>query len=152
MSRRSVEHSTFVIERRYEALPERVYAAWATADAKAKWFGSSSEYDLDFRIGGKELNRGTGPDGTVYTYDALYQDIIPDERIVFTYSMLMGETRLSVSLTTVEFKKHGSATRLVYTEQGSFLDRHEDPRQRERGTAGLLEALGKQLDVVVSQQ
>jgi uncharacterized protein YndB with AHSA1/START domain len=85
MRERTVEHSTFVIERRYDAPPERVYAAWANPDVKARWFGGSDgEYELDFRIGGRELNRGTGPDGTVYTYDALYQDIVPDERIVFT--------------------------------------------------------------------
>jgi len=145
MSQRSVEHATFVIERRYESPREQVYAAWADPPAKAAWFGASDDYQLDFRIGGRELNRGAGPDGTAYTFDARYQDIVPNERIVFTYFMLMGSTGISVSVTTVELADDGDVTRLVYTEMGVFLDDHDDPRQRERGTGGLLDALGTRL-------
>jgi hypothetical protein len=36
-------------------------------------------------------------------------------------------------------------TRLVYTEQGAFLDGHDDPREREQGTGGLLDALAQHL-------
>jgi uncharacterized protein YndB with AHSA1/START domain len=36
MSERSVEHGTIVIERRYPASPERTFAAWADAAAKAR--------------------------------------------------------------------------------------------------------------------
>jgi uncharacterized protein YndB with AHSA1/START domain len=57
----------------------------------------------------------------------------------------MGETRISVSVTTVEFKDDDDRTHLVYTEQGAFLDGHDDPRQREEGTGGLLDALEQQL-------
>jgi uncharacterized protein YndB with AHSA1/START domain len=32
-----VEHGTIVIERRYPASPERTFAAWADAAAKARW-------------------------------------------------------------------------------------------------------------------
>ena len=143
----SVVHDTFVIERRYDTPRARVYAAWAKPEAKATWFGGSADdYELDFQIGGRELNRGSAPDGTVYTYDARYQDIAPDERIVFTYFMLMGDTRISVSVATVEFEDDGDdGTRLVYTEQGAFLDGHDDPREREQGTGGLLDALAQHL-------
>lgn len=146
MSQRSVEHTTFVIERRYPVPRRRVYAAWANPEAKARWFGGSNDdYDLDFRIGGQEVSRGTAPDGTVYSFDARYEDIVPDERIVFTYYMLMGETRISVSVATVVFNDTGDGTHLVYTEQGAFLDGHDDPRQREHGTRELLDALKKHL-------
>lgn len=36
-------------------------------------------------------------------------------------------------------------TRLIVTEQGAFLDGHDDAGSRERGTAQLLEALGRSL-------
>ena len=72
----------------------------------------------------------------------MYQDIIPDQRIVSTYEMLMADTRISVSLATVELTSAGSGTRLVYTEQGAFLDGHDTPAEREHGTRELLEALG----------
>jgi uncharacterized protein YndB with AHSA1/START domain len=147
MSERSVEHATFVVERSYDASPARVFAAWSDPSAKARWFGSATrEFELDFRVGGRELNRGTGPDGSRYTFAAVYQDIVPDERIVYTYDMHLDETRISVSVATVEFKSQGSGATLVLTEQSAFLDGHDTPAQRERGTGGLLEALGKELE------
>lgn len=88
---------------------------------------------------------GEIPDGPAYTFDALYQDIVPAERIVFTYDMLMGETRISVSVTTVEFRAEDDGTRLVFTEQGAFLDGHDDPSLRQQGTGSLLDALGEEL-------
>ena len=53
--------------------------------------------------------------------------------------------RISVSLATVELKREGKGTRLVFTEQGAFLDGFDDSGGRERGTADLLDALGREL-------
>jgi uncharacterized protein YndB with AHSA1/START domain len=149
MTERSVTHATFAVERIYEASPARVFAAWSDPAAKARWFadpdGADGEYQLDFRVGGRELNRGGAPDGQIYTFDARYQDIVPEERIVYTYEMQQGETRISVSLATVELAPAGAGTRLVFTEQGAFLDGRDTPDQREQGTGSLLDALGSAL-------
>jgi uncharacterized protein YndB with AHSA1/START domain len=145
MTERSVTHATFVLERSYDASPARVYAAWADPEAKARWFGGGeAEFDMDFRVGGHEHNSGTMGSDT-YTYDALFQDIVEDERIVYTYDMHLNGQRISVSVATVEFKAQGDATRLVFTEQGAFLDGFDDPRMREQGTGSLLEALDREL-------
>ena len=47
---------------------------------------------------------------------------MPDERIVYTYSMHLDQTLLSISVATVEFRAEGAGTRLVLTEQGAYLD------------------------------
>ena len=79
-------------------------------------------------------------------YDALFQDIVPAERIVYTYEMSLEETRISVSLATVEFKAFGdNGTHLFFTEQGAFLDGHESPAERAEGMGSLLDALGKEV-------
>jgi len=39
MSEHSVQHGSFTIERRFDAAPARVFAAWSNPDAKAGWFG-----------------------------------------------------------------------------------------------------------------
>lgn len=41
----------------------------------------------------------------------------PAQRIVYTVEMLMGETRISVSVVTVEFRPKGGGTHLIFTEQ-----------------------------------
>lgn len=146
MTERSVTHATFVLERRYDAPPSRVYAAWADPEAKARWFGGAGEgeFDMDFRVGGREHNSGTMED-TKYSFDATYQDIVEGERIVYTYDMHLNGQRISVSVATIEFKPQGDGTHLVLTEQGAFLDGLDDPRMREQGTGSLLEALDKVL-------
>src|ERR1022692_3466574 len=105
MSERAVAHATFVIERTYEAPPPRVFKAWSEPTAKARWFAGSEEalgtaYQLDFRVGGREVNRGGPPGGPVYTFEARFHDIVPEQRIVSTYEMYVDETRISVSVAT----------------------------------------------------
>lgn len=150
MPERSVTHDTFVVERTYDASPARVFAAWADPVAKARWFAgpdewASSMFELDFRVGGRERNSGGTPGGPVHSFDGRYADIVPDERIIMSYDMRMDETLISVSLATVEFRPAGGGTRLIYTEQGAFLDGHDTPAQREQGTIELLDALDAEL-------
>ena len=145
MSDRSVVHETFVVERTYDARPGRVFAAWSDPDAKAAWFAEGAdEFELDFRVGGREVNRGAMGE-TVYLYDARYHDIVPDERIVYSYDMYTGDTRISVSLATVELAPDGAGTRLRFTEQGAFLDGLDTAEQRRGGTGSLLDALAEHL-------
>jgi uncharacterized protein YndB with AHSA1/START domain len=147
-SERSVSHSTFVVERAFDASPQRVFAAWADPEAKTRWFGNPdqgvAEFELDFQVGGREYSRGE-VEGQEYTYEARYQDIVPDERIVYAYDMHLGERRISVSLGTVELEREGDGTRLTYTEQGAYLDGLDTPEQRESGTGGLFDALAEEL-------
>ena len=72
----------------------------------------------------------------------MYQDLVPDQRIVYAYDMYLGDARISVSLGTVELEPTDAGTRLTYTEQGAFLDGLDNPADREHGTRELLEALG----------
>jgi uncharacterized protein YndB with AHSA1/START domain len=144
MNEPSAQHSTFVIERSYKHAPSKVFAAWAGQAAKASWFPKVDEFD--FRVGGHEFNSGGPLGGPVYTFDARYQDIVPDRRIVFSYTLDMEDIRIAVSVTTVEFKPDDGGTRLIYTEQGVFLDGHDTPEQHEHGTKALLDRLGDFLD------
>jgi uncharacterized protein YndB with AHSA1/START domain len=151
MTERSVTHTTFVLERQYPAGPSRVFAAWASKEAKAIWMddpdfkSDGSEAELEFRIGGHERFGGLTPEGTSYRYDATYYDIVTDQRIVYCYEMYSGDERMSVSIATIEIDADGSGTRLTYTEQGTFLDGIDKPELREEGTAWLLDNLGKYL-------
>jgi uncharacterized protein YndB with AHSA1/START domain len=146
MSDRSVLHATFSLERRYQVSPRRVFAAWADPEAKARWFaGPGAEHELDFRVGGREACRGSHEGGPPLTFESLYRDIVPGERIVYTSALSADGVLATVSLTTVEFESAEDGTRLVLTEQGTFLDGREDPAWREQGTVQWLDALGAEL-------
>ena len=88
---------------------------------------------------------GGPPGGPVHYYNAIYQDIVPNERIVLTYEMHMDKTRISVSLGTTEISATEGGTKLVYTEQGAYLDGHDNVAQREAGCRELYEALAVEL-------
>ncbi len=137
MTKRSTEHALFDIERFYDATPARVFQAWADPKAKAKWFGPTDNpelHNLDFQVGGREHFSEKLPDGRVFGYDSRYQEIVPDERIVFDYTVDFDQTRISASLVTVEISTAGDRTRLLYTEQAVYLDGLDTPAQREEGT------------------
>jgi uncharacterized protein YndB with AHSA1/START domain len=150
MAKRSVVHDTFVIERSYPAAPSRVFFALSDPQAKAKWFAGPEEWgpekhEMDFRVGGRETSTGGPKDGPQHRFEAVYQDIVPDERIIYSYDMHLDDKRISVSLATMELKPEGTGTKLVLTEQGAYLDDIDDPSQRRRGTEDLLDALGASL-------
>ena len=143
-----VTHATFSLERSYPAPPARVFAAWADPAAKARWFtpGPGAGHQLDFRVGGREVVTGGPEGGPLMTFETLYRDIVPEQRIVYTSTLSAGADLMTVSLTTVEFTPgEGGGTRLVLTEQGAFLDGQEQPAWREQGTADQLEALAAEL-------
>jgi len=147
MSKQSVTHDTFNLERVYDASPARVFAAFSQPELKRQWFNGPEEWGPDehthdFRVGGRETSVGGPKGGPVHSFDAIYQDIVPNQRIIFSYDMHIDSTRISVSLTTIEFTPQGKGTRLTFTEQGAYLDGHDNPAERKHGTGELLDALG----------
>lgn len=138
----------FRIERIYDVPPETLYAAWSDPAAKARWFGPPSddceelERRMDFRVGGTDRLAGRWKSGTVSRFDAIYHDIVPLRRIVYTYEMHLDAAKISISLATISFTAEGTGrTRLTVDEQAVFLDGYDDAGSRERGTGMLLDRL-----------
>jgi uncharacterized protein YndB with AHSA1/START domain len=146
-----VAHGSFTLERLYGASPARVWKALTDRDAKTKWFGGPPgqfevlERIMDVRPGGRERLKGSWNGGVVSAFDAVYFDVIPNERLVYAYEMHLDDLKISVSLATLVLKAEDGKTRLVVTEHGAFLDGYEDGGSRKEGTAGLLDALGASL-------
>lgn len=149
ISQSTVVHSTFSLERVYEATPARVFAAFADLPTKRRWMVEGEgwevdEYTMDFRVGGLE-GRFRYRGGPEIRNDTIYQDIVADRRIVFAYTMTVGDKRISASLATVELIPLDDRTRLTYTEQGAFFDGADTPQAREVGCGALLESLAQEL-------
>jgi uncharacterized protein YndB with AHSA1/START domain len=150
LSARSVRHDTIVVERAFDASPARVFAAWTDPAARVRWDLPGDEWviadrEYDFRVGGRESRRFGPPGDPIYLAETHYQDIVPDARIVFTYTMTRGETRISVSLATVELLAAGSGTRMLFTEQAVFLDDEDTAAARRWGWTSILDNLDAEL-------
>ncbi|MGF6157530.1 uncharacterized protein YndB with AHSA1/START domain [Ensifer sp. KUDG1] len=146
MNERSVRHATFVIRRSYAATPATVFHAFADPATKRRWFVEGEgwtveEFSASFEVGGREHSRFRFGNGPVMRNDTIYLEIVANERIVFSYTMTVAGRRISASLGTLEFAAEGEGTRLNYTEQAAFLDRLDEPGEREAGFRELFQAL-----------
>jgi uncharacterized protein YndB with AHSA1/START domain len=148
---RSVVHATFHLERTYPAPAARVWKALTDQAAKDKWFGGPKdvmtilERTMDVRPGGRERCKGRWEGGVVSCFDAVYFDVIENERLVYSYEMHMDDKKISVSLATLQLEARGGETTLKITEQGAFLDGYDDAGSREQGTGFLMDQLGASL-------
>jgi uncharacterized protein YndB with AHSA1/START domain len=156
MTERSVIHDTFSVERTYPVAQSRVFAAFASREAKDAWGDDpglepvddvAGSTEFDFRPGGRE-RFGFRYESRIYSYEALYYDIVPDQRIVYSYEMYADGARISVSVATIEFAKSGDGTTLNWTEQGAYLDGIDGlqaPGLRKEGTTEMLDGLTRYL-------
>lgn len=102
--------STIRLHRVLLAKPERVYRAFVTADAMAKWlppYGfTATVHEMNAEVGGTYrmsfTNFGTG---NTQSFGGRYVELVPSERIVYTDKFddpnLPGEMRTTVTLKPV---------------------------------------------------
>lgn len=134
-------NAAFTIERVLSAPPARVFAAFSSLDAKMAWFKAPADIvtlarDFDFRVGGRERFHARWPSGMESDFQAVYHDIVENERIVLVYDLFHNTEKLSVSLQTIELRPEGAGTRLLHTEQASYFSGGIEAVQgREHGTA-----------------
>ena len=150
-----VVHRTFSVERTYPVSPPRVFAAFADPQTKRRWFVEGEgwevdEFTLDFRVGGFERSRfrfagRAATPSPPMRNDTVYLDIVPDERIVFAYTLTTDGICISAALATVELNAAGGGTRLRLTEQTAFLDGADGHASRQGGWGMLLDRLGDAL-------
>lgn len=155
MEKSTVIHSTFQLERKLKASPQRVFAAFADETTKRRWFfeGNShtlEHHELDFKVGGREhaqmkMGPGTPVAGKTLVNETVYEDIVPARRIVTAYRMSMDGKPFSASLATIELLPAGSGTELVFTHQGVYFEGADGPEMRKGGWESLLNKLVKEL-------
>lgn len=120
-------HATLVMERTYNATPQRVFAAWADVGARQRWSAPADSIrivyeEADFREGGRDVSRCIEPGNADYVATVHYLDIRKDRRIVFAEDVTHGDTRVSAALVSVELTPMGNVTRLALTLQIASFD------------------------------
>jgi uncharacterized protein YndB with AHSA1/START domain len=147
----SAVHAIFHLERTYDAPAALVWRALSVLEDKQRWFGAPLdgmtrlEHSMDLRPGGRERAKARWGAGMVSCFDAVYHDVIPCERLVYSYEMHLDDRKISVSLATMQLREAAGRTTLKVTEQGVFLDGYDDAGAREHGTGFLLDKLGEAL-------
>lgn len=136
------------IRRTFQAPRERVFRAWTNAAELARWFAPSAEYstrvpELDLKVGGKYKVEMHHKGGNVNKVGGTYREIVPPEKIVFTWSWEHDPTG-SESLVTVEFLDLGSSTEVLLTHMQ--LPSDEQREKHAQGWNGCLAQLAQYVE------
>ena len=151
MTESTTIHDTFVIERRYARPEAQVFAALGDPALKRRWYAGTAEtFEMDFREGGREYTLSRMGDDTPFpgaalVSDAVYQNIIPGNRIVLVQTMSLGGRSISSALITFELLAEDGGTTLVCTHQAAFYEGSGGPDMRRHGWEVLFGRLDQEL-------
>jgi uncharacterized protein YndB with AHSA1/START domain len=135
---------SLTIKRRFDAPPEKVYAASTQPEKLAHWMGpvgtKKVEAECDLRIGGRYHIKMVMADDE-HDVSGVYREIVPNEKLCFTWAWKTTPER--ESLVSVTFKKDGAGTIMTLLHEQFFDD---DARDRHRsGWTGTMDKLEKYL-------
>jgi uncharacterized protein YndB with AHSA1/START domain len=133
------------LKRFFRASREAVYQAWTRPDLIKQWFApgpmTTPLAEVDLRVGGGYRIQMRKPDGETHTTTGVYKEIVPNQRLVFTWGW-EGPDRFE-TLVTVEFLEKDGGTELVLTHE-RFADTGSRDMHRE-GWEGCLASLERRL-------
>ena len=110
--------NTLLLTRIFAAPRSLVFSAWTDPARAAVWWGprgfKTLSCQMDVRPGGAWRIRMRSPQGAIHTKRGVYQQIVPPQRLVFTWAWedadgIPGHE----TLVTVTFENHGDATKLT---------------------------------------
>jgi len=128
-----------------DASPSEAYRAWVDPIELGRWWGPDEGdknvlVDIDVSKGGQYHIVTKAPSGDEYDFSGEYREVIPNEKISFTWET--GNEKQG-SIVTAELKSEGDGTELTLTHQG-LADESERDNCRN-GWQGALDKLERQL-------
>jgi uncharacterized protein YndB with AHSA1/START domain len=145
-----------VITRVFDAPRELVFEAHSSCEHMSKWWGPRryefASCEIDFRPGGAWRIVHRGPDGEEFGFHGEYREIVPSERIVWTFEFegMPGH----VSVETLSLEEHDGKTTLT---GASVFDTVEDrdgmlESGMESGAAESMDRLDEYLESLTARQ
>ena len=132
---------SLTIKRRLNAPPAKVYAAWTDPEKVKGWMGpgetKAKHVECDLRTGGHYRWLMVAPSGEEHDVRGVYREVIPNEKLVFTWAWKSTPER--ESLVTVLLKPDGDGTLLTLTHEQLFDQAAADGHRK--GWTGSLDQL-----------
>jgi uncharacterized protein YndB with AHSA1/START domain len=149
----ATEYPVVHLDRTYNVSAARMFEAWTKAEALGRWFGpegvTCDQVSVDLRVGGVMTLTMTMSDGAQTTLKTVYREIVPNQRLVFTWQWLSPSCEGSrevdgETLVTVDFIELGeNKTRVSILHEG--LPTETARESHARGWNGSLDCLQNQL-------
>jgi uncharacterized protein YndB with AHSA1/START domain len=134
MEQKLATKPSLTLSRHYPVGPEKVWRACTDPEAVKKWWGPGpgepvAAAELDVRLGGKFRIVFGGPNGKEHECAGTYKEVVPNRRLVFTWSWPR-TTPERISIVTIVFKAAGGGTDLVFTHEQLFDEKVRDDHKR----------------------
>ena len=119
------------IKRRLNAPPAKVFAAWTDPAKIARWFGPGQaemlHAEADARVGGRYHIVMRTSDGEEHDVSGSYREVVPNEKLVFTWAWRSTPERESLVTILVKPEDNGSILTLIHEQffDEAARDRHE---------------------------
>jgi uncharacterized protein YndB with AHSA1/START domain len=132
---------SLTIKRRIEAPPEKIFRAWAEPEKITRWFGPEQvevlHAEADARVGGFYRIVARSPDGEQHEVSGTYREVVPNEKLVFTWTWRSTPER--ESLVTVLLGADGGGTLLTLVHEQFFDEAARN--KHEHGWNGSMDKL-----------
>jgi len=118
--------ASVTINRLMDAPIDLMWRVWTEAEHLKAWWGpnvfTAPVVEVDLRVGGRLHIIMRAPDGLEHAADAVFQEIDPPTRLVWTMDAvsLAGQTLLKTR-TTITMRDEGGKTRLIIVSEGHGL-------------------------------
>jgi len=136
---------SLTLKRRLKAPPAKVFAAWTDPEKVKGWMGPGDIKAVgaacDLRVGGRYDWLMKTPAGEDHAVGGVYREIIPNEKLVFTWAWKTMPER--ETLVTVLLKPDGDGTLLTLMHE-QFADAESRDRH-QGGWTGALDNMEKYL-------
>ena len=136
---------SLTIKRRFNAPPEKVFSAWIDPEKVKRWMGPGEikavSAEADPRPGGRYHWVMKTPAGEEHDVSGVYREVVPNEKLVFTWAWKSTPER--ESLVTVTFKSDNGGTLMTMLHEQFFDDEARD--RHNQGWEGALAKMGKYL-------
>lgn len=134
------------VSRVVKASRGKVFAAWTDPQLVQKWFAPGDMTvpiaELDARPDGQYRIQMKNSKDETFTTIGQYQEIVPDEKLVFTWGWEGPERE--ETLVTIELRDHSDGTEVILTHQRFSTQAAADHHQE--GWVGCLENLATRID------
>jgi uncharacterized protein YndB with AHSA1/START domain len=149
----------FTLTRMLDAPRELVFQAWTDPD-QLQWFRSEftdarEPIEVDLRVGGVWRQKMVVDDDTAYFTGGIYREIVPPERLVFTWGASNGWPRIDPDhledgpVVTVTLNEVGDTTEMIF--HLGLPDHLSEDRVRELFASGVRDGWSQTIDRLVAR-
>ena len=139
---------SLTLQRRINAKPAKIYAAWTEPSQIVKWMHPYNNdvihAEMDVRVGGRFRIVMRTPEGEDREVSGVYQEVVPDEKLVYTWVWRSTPERESVVTFTLRREGEGDGERTLLTLKHEQFADEAARDSHEGGWNQVLDGLARQ--------